>query len=199
MPLGQKVAGCAGIALISLAAIAIFIALLSIPKRVEKQMNYAGLRLGATADEVLYIKGPPSKVGEMITEGFTVGSIMLTKIKDIPSGRKIKDYRYWDYDSLRRWNLPYSSHKLDLVFLADGNKRLTRVSYYSVGEFGECPDLEEITNGTGEETLLSRFGPPSSADLQGLAKIIECRDIGAIFFLQKQKVYVLGIYEPPYE
>jgi hypothetical protein len=56
-----------------------------------------------------------------------------------------------------------------------------------------CPPLFGIQDGTGEDTLVEKLGNPSNAKIDGVAKKMEYRNLGAWFYLAKKKVYMMGV------
>src|SRR5437870_4308170 len=60
-----------------------------LPATVTPQTEYAGLRIGMTPDDVMYIKGyPPEVFGELSNEGW----LPVIKTTELEKGRRVEDY-----------------------------------------------------------------------------------------------------------
>jgi hypothetical protein len=56
-----------------------------------------------------------------------------------------------------------------------------------------CPPLLGIQDGTSEDTLVEKLGNPSDQKIDGITKKIGYSDLGAWFYLEKRKVYMIGV------
>jgi hypothetical protein len=91
-----------------------------LPLALARQTEYAGLRLGISQDEVIYIKGVPQTVnGELETEGPLKGSRPTIEKGKLEKGKQVRDYDDWAY------NGDYS--RINVTF----NMKKTAVTAYS--------------------------------------------------------------------
>jgi hypothetical protein len=133
--------------------------LASRPKRVT---TYADISLGDTKANVRYAKGEPTDVLVDETTGkFPFPGVRTDiKLSDIPSGKQLTDYRYWDYDSAE-------SGPIDVDF-SRGSQRVIRVFCYAgtlPGSARSCPSLLGVSAGATEEEVVKRLGTPSKSEI----------------------------------
>jgi hypothetical protein len=154
------------------------------PPGVSKQLEYAGVRLGMNMKEVKYIKGFPNNVAQNETEGAWKGfARRVISADSLEAGKSVDDYEYWSYDGY--------NYRIDLQF--DKSKRVLTIFCYSSDSVYRCPAIAGIEDGYSEQQLLSRFGPPDTSSIDGVTKIVRYTKVGVIFYLTKEKIYMLGI------
>jgi hypothetical protein len=67
-----------------------------IPWPISQQTEYARVKIGASPDEMNYVRGSPTNVlGEMSKDPDTAGWQKIIEIKDIEKGKTIRDYNEW--------------------------------------------------------------------------------------------------------
>jgi hypothetical protein len=72
-----------------------------LPMTLVPQTEYAGLRLGISPDEVMYIKGyPPTVYAEAPPPAGWPGAGWQEAVdtKDLKNGKRVQDYRDWSYE-----------------------------------------------------------------------------------------------------
>jgi hypothetical protein len=136
------------------------------------QTEYAGLRIGMKKDEVKYVKGyPPSVLEPPNTEGEFKGDQLVVATKDLlKNGKKIEDYNSWTYEDA-------AGSRLDLSF-NPSSSALIVISCYSESTLRLCPPISGITNSDSEQSVISKFGKPDEARLEGPAKSLFYKKIG---------------------
>jgi hypothetical protein len=161
------------------------------PKRIT---TYADISLGDTKAEVRYAKGVPTDVLVDDPPGkFPFPGVRTNiSLSDIPSGKQITDYKYWDYDSAE-------SGRIDVDFSPE-SQRVTRVFCYAstlvVRAAPSCPVLLGISDGVTEEEVLRRLGAPSKSEISegfGTTKTLYYSQWNVAFYLEKRRVYGLQI------
>jgi hypothetical protein len=136
-----------------------------------------------TTDEVKYVKGNPASV-------YTPNHFI-----EPDKETKIEDFDEW----------LYLNESIDLVFAVsnstaaqrgDKQKRtLIAITCYSIAwSTPSCPAIGGITDGNSEKELISKFGQPDTATIDGNTKTTRYENIGAFFNLAQQTVDSLGIY-----
>ena len=156
----------------------------------RRQDAYAGIKLGATMAEVLYLRGFPSAVlveaekSDQLPEGFYTN----VALADIPKGKKVEDYEMWDYTS------GTADGRLSLAF-NDATRKVRLIACYSVSDRYACPPILGISPQDNEEKILGKLGAPTTQALSGVVKTLEYGQYRARFFLEKTKVYWMQVLE----
>jgi hypothetical protein len=155
--------------------------------------RYADVSLGDSKDEVMYEKGMPTGVLEE-DAALPTGFRLDVKLSDIPSGRHVTDYQYWEYE-------PTDAARV-YVYFSPQTQRVVRVLCSSHGA-NNCPSLLGVVTGTTEDRVLDMLGKPSHTELStsfGSEKEMEYSQFRVAFWLEKLQVYGLqlgDIAEPP--
>jgi hypothetical protein len=68
------------------------------PTQLGRQMEYAGLKLGMSPLEVMYIKGYPPIVLEEEVDPAWKGFLKVTKTKELEQGKQAADFKHWSYE-----------------------------------------------------------------------------------------------------
>jgi len=151
----------------------------------HKQTAYEDLYLGMTMAEVKYIKGIPSVVLDPPKYDAKFGGPLQLGVptKALPEGKHVEDYFWWQYDS--------SGSRLDVDF-DPKTKAINRIGCYSKAVLN-CPLLLGLSDGSSENVVIEKLGKPSFEHIDGVAKEMEFANFGVWFYLEKQKVYYLGV------
>lgn len=157
------------------------------PTKLNRQAEYAGVRLGMSRDEVRYVKGVPTLAVIQDKEGPSP-SYNVFKPSELPKGKTINDYPLWEYEGHEHFIL---------VIFGDGNNTVRSVACFSSDKSSRCPEIGGVSDGTTEAELLHKFGMPSSSQIKDARKSVRYEDIGVEFTLEKQKVYRLIIGPTP--
>jgi hypothetical protein len=155
---------------------------------VFKQTEYAGLRLEMTMAETKYLKGVPTNVLEVEQAGEWQGWKKMVAINELEKGKEIEDYNEWSYEGI--------GHRIALVF--DKNKVIV-IECYSEDRLGRCPALGGIRDGDSEQELFRRFGHRNTVSIHGFIKKVRYPNVGAVFYLTQETVYMLGIIDTHYK
>jgi hypothetical protein len=154
-----------------------------LPTKISKQTEYAGLRLGMTMNDVIFVKGIPNNT---YNEGKSEGEMEV-----FSWDKKIEDYNEWSYEGDKR--------RTDIVFDKEKNI-LIAIRCFSADKPARCPAISGITDGDSEKKLYRKFGPPdTSSQIYEGAKTVQYKKIGVVFYLTKQTVYMMGINDTRYE
>jgi hypothetical protein len=170
-----------------------------LPLALARQTEYAGLRLGISQDEVIYIKGVPQTVnGELETEGPLKGSRPTIEKDKLEKGKQVRDYDDWAYNGdYSRINVTFNMKKT----------AVTAIQCYSSDKLSRCPPILGIRDGDSEKTVIDRLGVPaisrierlSIPGVEGATKYISYPNLGINFHLEKEQVYYMGINDSKYE
>jgi len=160
------------VAVVGWAGTSLYFKIISMP---TKQTEYMGLRLGMPMTEVLYVKGSPDQVGEQQKDGSWTGRAA--------ENQNVKDFPSWKYTQ--------GLTRLDLEF-DKATKLLVEILCHSMIDMG-CPPLLGLQDGMTEDDLVARLGRPNRAQTINPAKAMEFSDLGVWFYLQKQRIYWLGV------
>ena len=155
---------------------------------VFKQTEYAGLRLEMTMAETKYVKGVPTNVLEVEQAGQWQGWKTTIAINELEKGKKIEDYNEWSYEGI--------GHRIALFF--EKNK-LIAIECYSEDRLGRCPALVGIRDGDSEQELFRKFGHRNTISIHGFIKMVRYPNVGAVFYLTQEAVYMLGINDTRYK
>jgi hypothetical protein len=60
-----------------------------------------------------------------------------------------------------------------------------------------CLPLLGIQDGTSEDTLVEKLGNPNNQKIDGVTKKMDYSNLGAWFYLEKRKVYMMGVVSTP--
>jgi hypothetical protein len=162
------------------------------PTPVPPQTAYAGLHLGTSMKEVLYIKGHPSFVlGSEITDPKKKGWAPIIEIKNLPEGRSVHDYRDWGYELYR--------HRIEVTF-DESRQRVMLIECYSGDSAQRCPSIGLLTDGASERELVQRLGQPTESIIDGTSgtKRMFYTSLNTFFLLSRETVYMIGIHDPKY-
>jgi hypothetical protein len=147
---------------------------------------YADLRLGMSMAEVKYVKGYPTDVLENLGEesGDTKGFRRVIAVTELKNGQKVEHYATWEYAQTDQ------KHRIEVDF--DNIGTLNQIACFSQ-DTTNCPILFGIRDGTSENALLEKLGNPTNEEIDGVTKRIEYQQLGAWFYLEKKKVYMIGV------
>lgn len=150
---------------------------------IDRQTVYSRIKIGATPDEVNYIKGQPDIVYGPLEEGGFPGKPII-EVAKLQKGKSFRDYSDWTWRE--------DKSRIDVAF--DPNRtNVIAVGCYSSDKLGRCPDIAGIADGAREDQVIKRFGQPDSEQISGVTKMLSYEKIGVSFFLEREVVYMLGI------
>jgi hypothetical protein len=145
--------------------------------------SFADVSLGMSKAEVRYIKGSPPTVFEADTDG--KGNPILA-VKDLKDGQSTDDFSMWAFhgqDFLKR--------RVDVHFDPQTGF-VERIACVSESTY-DCHYLFNLNVGSTEAAVLAKLGNPATSSISGVVKRMEYPALNAFFYLEKQKVYMLGI------
>lgn len=148
--------------------------------------QYAGIKLGMSQGEVLYIKGMPATV-RGIGSADPWEEKLTHKIEQIPKGKKVQDFGVWQYE--------LSNAMLYVSFNKDRSQVFSILCIAS-DFLGSCPEIGGIKVGSSEADVLRRFGRPDEAEIKEMTKYMDYRQLGVVFGLMKESVLVLIVKAP---
>jgi hypothetical protein len=160
-----------------------------LPSTIYPPTEYAGLRLGISPDEVLYIKGyPPEVLGAALKaeeDGVWAGLQPLIMTDSLKKGERVEDYKDWIY--------PDGFNHIDIAF--NGEKTaLVSIKCYSPDSRRRCPPISGVAIGDSEQNVVRKLGPPGTSRIDGITKVISYPNVGIELYLsEKDGVYMLGI------
>jgi hypothetical protein len=156
----------------------------------RRQDTYAGIQLGATMAEILYLKGNPSAVlVEERTDDLPEGFYRYVALAEIPKGKKVEDYVMWEYTPAGT-----QDGRVSVVF-NDATRKVRLIACYSVSDRYACPALLGVWPRDDEGTVVGKLGTPTKEALDGTVKRLEYGQFSARFFLVKTKVYMMQVLE----
>jgi hypothetical protein len=161
-----------------------------LPANIYPQTEYAGLRLGISPDEVMYIKGyPPEVLGAAAKEDEWPGQPVIDT-KNLETGQRIQDYKDWAYeDSFNRIDVTFNAEKTGVV----------KIGCYSNDRHRRCPPIFGVADGDSEQDVILKLGPPGTSQITGVTKVISYPNVGIELWLSKERVYMLGINDRKYK
>jgi hypothetical protein len=156
---------------------------LQLPQEVEPQTAYAGLRLGMTQEEVMYVKGDPPIV-------FDEGSMTKVDTKKLEKEQKqVTDFRDWSY----------SEYEREIVVTFNANRTaVTAIQCYSSKTY-RCPDLSGVRDGDSENDVVRKLGKPTSSKIEGTMKEMRYRSLNIVIKLAKEQVYLVALRHPSHQ
>lgn len=157
------------------------------PAQLQQQTQYAGLKLGMSPQEVMYIKGYPAEVLEEVADPAWKGILKNTKTKELKEGKKIADYQHWAYDEYKLY--------LKVEFNSERTK-VVGIRCYSEDKFGRCPAVGSVRDGVSEKDALRKLGGPAEQRIDDATKSIRFPGLGVKLWLTQEQVYMLEIYDP---
>jgi hypothetical protein len=160
-----------------------------LPLKFGRQTEYAGLRLGMSQDEVMYVKGyPPFVLGEELKEPEWKGFLKVIDTKNLDKGKSVQDYSDWSY--------VIAEGNINVAFGISGG--VAAIQCYSKDKLFRCPSLAGIKDGDRETETVHALGNPSEAKFSGITKSLTYNDLGIQLTLEKEAVYVLEVTAPGY-
>jgi hypothetical protein len=160
----------------------------NLPKKI---VQYEGLELGITANEVMYRKGMPTQVlgepeldnkgEEWQTEHQVINSIKVENPNLEVSSEKVLEYKYWHYDN----------QGLTVKF-DKPNGNVEDFTCYSEKEHG-CEKVNDLGMNSTETDVKKKLGKPSKETLDGLIKTIQYKNYNIEFYLKQEKVYQIRV------
>ena len=172
----------------------------STPPKLARQTDYAGLRLGMSPIEVIYAKDTPHAVSqrEEIVEFNSNDDIPKVDLQlKLEAGKAISDYRHWDYQMTH----PTSGiveRLLDVNFNSDRTALVTIRCIAYDDFYGRCPSIAGVIDGSTEQDVIQRLGPPNSTEIKSGIKVLTYRTLGIGLRLRKERVYLLSITDANY-
>jgi hypothetical protein len=162
-----------------------------IPTTVHQQTEYARVKIGASPDEVNYIKGSPTTVfGETSKDPAYAGWQEMIEVGKIEKGKTFRDYRDWSWTE--------RSSRIDVTFNPE-KTAVIAVQCYSTDRQSSCPFIEGVGDGSREEEVTKRFGAADDSKITGPTKRMSYKKLGVFFVLEQQTVYMLGINDPKWK
>jgi hypothetical protein len=158
------------------------------PTRLTRQTQYAGLKLGISPQEVMYIKGyPPVVLGQENADPEWKGFFTIIKTSELEKGKKVTDYKNWSYDHYK--------HNINVEF---NNERtaVIRIQCYSEDKIARCPSIGSVWDGTSEQEALRKLGGPAEQRIDGVSKSVRFPNLGVRLTLTQEQVYILEVYDP---
>jgi hypothetical protein len=161
-----------------------------LPAIIYPQTEYAGLRLGISPDEVMYIKGyPPEVFGAAEKDGEWPGQPVI-ETKNLEKGRRVQDYKDWAYEGrLNRIDVTFNAEKTAVVV----------IECYSHDRQRRCPSIAGVTDGDSEREVIRKLGAPGTSRITGVTKFISYPDVGIHLWLEKERGYMLGVNDRKYK
>lgn len=164
------------------------------------EMEWAGVALGDTKEEVSYKLGYPDSVhgpykpteGDwQIAEELPVspsGEVGTNSSKP-PVGPVLPEYHDWNYDN--------RGHTLSISFdRKTGRVRLIQCMKTEDQNSSPCPALYGLTTGDAEQRVRAKLGQPAREDLNRAFKSMEYPRKGATFMLTEGRIYALSLAAP---
>ena len=152
-------------------------------------MQYAGLKLGMSPQEVMYTKGYPSGVFGEKEESDPVwkGWFHIIKTNELPEGKKVTDYTVWSYDQYK--------HSINVGF---NNERtaVIDISCKSEDKDARCPSIGSVRDGISEQDAVRKLGTPYEQRIEGVTKRLLFPQLGVALALMQEKVFYLKVYDP---
>jgi len=157
------------------------------PTQLGRQLQYAGLKLGMSPQEVMYIKGYPPIVLEEDVDPAWKDFLSVIKTNELKQGKKVTDFKHWSYEQ-------YKSN-FTVVF---NNERtaVVNIRCYSEDKTGRCPPIGNVNDGTSEKDALRKLGGPAEQRIDGVSKSLRFPRLGVQLTLTQEQVYMLEIYDP---
>lgn len=158
------------------------------PPQLGRQTHYAGLKLGMTPQEVMYIKGsPPEVLGEENTDPAWRGFLKVIKADKLEKGKKVDDYQHWSYEEYK--------HSIIVTF-NDKRSAVIAILCTSEDKYDRCPSIGTVSDGTSEQVALRRLGSSPEQRIVGVNKTLDFPQLGVKLTLTKEKVNTLEVYDP---
>lgn len=163
--------------------------------RPTKQTTYYGVSLGNSQEEVQYVMGQPSSVGEKDKDPIFAGTFFewafnSTRTGKIPANKKIFDYDEWSYD------LGDNDPRIhiDIVFAPD-SKRVKEIDCFS-SDKTYCQPILGISTGTSEEAVVKKLGKATKESLEfGVKTMLYC-DLNIKIYLEKKAIIKIAVASP---
>lgn len=167
-------------------------------KKPSRIIEIDSLKLGMRPEEVIYYLGKPAAVElRKPIDLKDLGSEGVIKQTEIPKDRRLESYNVWFYPVGNGMFAFDNAHpNLGLVFGKETGT-LIAIGCVSFNMNRSCPDINRITDGSGEEEVLKQFGNPSESriDNYSYVKTIVYDNLGVEFMLIKRRVYSVRIYQ----
>ena len=161
-----------------------------VPTKVGRQTEYAGLRLGMTQDEVMYVKGNPPYVLADEPDSQWKGFMRVIDTKNLEEGKRAIDYSDWGFrETLRH---------IDVTF-NPARTAVTIIQCTSDDKGNRCPALGGVRDGDSEKEVLRKLGNPTSSKIDGVTKQMSYRDLNIEIWLTKERVYMLALRDPSHQ
>ena len=161
-----------------------------LPTKITRQAEYAGLRVGMTQDEVMYIKGyPPFVLAEEVNDPQWKGFYLVVETKNLEKGKRVIDYQNWSYKEYE--------HNINVTF-NEAKTAVVAIQCNSIDKLYRCPAIGGVRDGDTEKEALRKFGNPSNSQIQGVAKTLTYRDLGIKLTLTKEQIYIMEIRDPQF-
>jgi hypothetical protein len=145
-----------------------FTAAKQLPAKLSRQTEYAGLRLGLTQDEIMYIKGLPSHVFvKDITDPKSKDRYSVVETKDWGEREKVK--RIKDHEA---WAFRGDYHTIFVSFSKESPNAVSDIQCNSYDQIYRCPAIGDIQDGNSEEEVNRKLGPPSRSRIEGVVKTL---------------------------
>ena len=154
------------------------------PTQLGRQTQYAGLKLGMTPQEVMYVKGYPP----VVLDDDNPGSDWLSQIKTekLEKGKKVTDFKHWEFGQ-------YKS-RIDVEFNNERTAVVT-IQCYSEDKFARCPPIGSLKDGTSEQDAHRKLGGPAEQRIDGVMKALRFPRLGVMLWLTQEHV-CMSIVEP---
>jgi hypothetical protein len=174
-------------------------------KPFAQQTEYAGLRLGISPDEVMYIKGYPRIVVDEAG--------IETETKNLKQGKRLQDYRVWWYESivideagietetknLKQGKRDWWYETITVIFDPEKAAVIAIQCYSNDDRFRWCPSIAGVSASDSEQEVIRKLGSPDESRIMGVTKFLTYRTLGLDLMLTNEQLYMLSINDPKYE
>jgi hypothetical protein len=152
------------------------------PVQVGPQTQYAGLKLGMSPQDVMYVKGyPPTVLEEDADVAWKV-----VKTSELAKGKQATDYRHWSYEQYKsNLNIKFNKERSEVV----------AISCYSEDKLTRCPLIGNVSDGTSEKDVFRKLAAQAEQRMEGVSKQLRFPSLGVKLWLTKEEVYMLAIYD----
>lgn len=161
--------------------------------RPKPQMEYYGVALGDSRDEVTYRLGRPTGVYAPKEAGCTDPTQKpwckwqkIISLGELPAGKSLQDYSEWFFEIEPRVTVRFS-----------GNGRVDSIECFwseeRDGVLHRCRSILGLGTRTTEEAVVSRLGAPQNVKLDGVVKTMQYPQFNVQLLLTKGHVYMLTV------
>ncbi len=147
------------------------------------QVEYDGISLGMTMDEVVYVKSIPDAVKITPPNDGKTHFTPDIKIGDIEGGKRFTDYLRWTYGTMTAEGFSKSFLLVDF----DSDKKVSTIRCVS-----GC-NILKITNDMSEESVVDRLGNPERESIWTGTKTLDYPRLNLSISLREKKVSYIEV------